>query len=1394
MSNPRVDSFFSVFEKSVQDEIMAFCKRITSTHSDVYVIMARKAAVFCDCLEELGLIHLEGYVTSDRSLDINGEWLEGKEVTIIDDAVVSGTTLYTTIQKILLCGAKNISVQILTVNEAWYNPTLLQDEAGNSYVFPVYNKLPDNLCIKLCNDIVHAISLVPRPYDIDFPLYKSIRLTEYEMQRILVLNNWETYDLRTDLQKQHDIVNFTLLPNRYELHRLSEIFGLNVTQHCNIKIRIYGRLLSRTKKQYALRISPFVIFHEMSVETAQQIFDSIISNHGKVDATLFADWNSSSQLRFLQFYYSHQLASFWLYRISHLLTEPFELTYSYRNLSFLFPEEYIFAVEVLNKRFVRLSPDILPTSDATLRSHEAYSVYQTIDPISINARLYEPFLEMYHEKELPCRRLVAQEGKEVFQHDQYKKLRNRLNEGLSFQDLEQRLSDCVSFYDIGKKVSLFIDYSIDAGIIVPIIQQEGRAIFRAYRHGEDVLFGRREEIMYIKMLSVFSQYAGSVDGISKISAEKMIVLFSKIGLREKILYPYTSNFNAEPLDSSGLPMKILRVKPYLKGPVALVGSAQQFEKTKYIPFITNERKSMWLTNVLIQSGQLTPNSKQKKYLVKDLSTEADISLLTEPELTFLHNFAELTGRVSNPAEKTGISFSDNDWAKVSVTLTLPDTVTAVAAEIEIFSNDFSISSLIDLTGNKHKDMKQIKYFCGSHAFESVHNAIMKINSFSTRRGQELIRSVRFPSSIEQRIWLSYFSEELNNDSDDNNAMLTIIYYEQKVWAHLISALVNTLFIRFTERYAGRYGGLPVSQSQYDRARERQTSALHSLDDLKSNLPTNAGDAEKMFDLYGQIRPRCTRIPADEAEFRALFLAIQKVIGQIEGVASNIEETVCDVLGEKGKIHEIIRFNHVMHVSLSACSSDKRAEACRHIEQAYRDEQQALVRIRQTYLSKGEMIPPLEIRELPQKYKPYTPSDDAAQDMWFMAHGLRIDQQMAFFAKNIFYRLYRNNIDCKITIFEKLSYENCIKSNSSEFAECHCNQFNTFIEQFKKDIVFPQKSHTPCILHICPSHLLENSRCQKEFEKDEWYQSTGSFDKAGPALSKTSYRITEYVCTAERRIEMDPLPAYDFGIITILPEEMDAAKQVLSLRKLPYKFGERIYYAGKVEPQGKTEARRVICTQTIDQGERSVINAYHNMMDKYRPKFIFLIGIAGSILNNQNDKGRSQDERLELDLCDVVIAKSVIDYELRKETDKGVEHRGRVFDVSAESALIVNDFLVMLETTPLAATEGSKNDMLHVLFEPIGSGNAVIGNELSEIVTWLKNVNSKVAAVEMEASGISSAFYESRLSDHAVQGLLVIRGISDMANVDKARTKAFRKPAAQNAALVTKKLMEIFPDF
>lgn len=1392
MSNSRVKSFFSVFSKSVQDEIMDFCRRITATNADVYITMARKAAAFCDCLEELGLIHLDGYVTSDRALDINGEWLSGKKVVIVDDAVVSGTTLYATIQRVLQCGAKDISVQILTVNEAWYNPELLQNDAGDSYVYPTYNKLPDKECIKLCSDIVQSISLVPRPYDVDFPLYKSIQLTGYELQRILALNNWEPHDLRTDLQKQNGILNFTLLPNHYELSRLSELFGLDITRHCIVKIRIYGRVISQAKKQYALRISPLIVFHELCIDTVKQMFLSVISGHSKVDASLFSDWSCISQLRLLQFYYSHQLASFWAYRIGHLVTSSIALVYSYRNLSFLFPEKYILAVETLTKRFNKLPPDILPESDITLRSHNAYSVYKTIDPVSINARLYEPFLEMYHEKELPCRRLVRQEGKRIFTDVRYKEVCNRLNEGVSFQDLEERLSDCSPFYDISKKVSLFIDYSIDAGIIVPIVQQEGRIIFRAYRHGEDVLFGRREEMMYAKMLSLFLQHSGSSNGISKMCVEKMMVLFSKIGLREKILYPYTSNFNAEPLDSKGIPMKILRVKPYLKGPIALVGTALQHQKTKHIPYITQERKSMWLSNVLIQSGQLIPYTNGSKYNVKELSADVDIALLTEPELTFVQNFAELAGRISNPKEETGISFTDNDWAKVSVTLTMPDTIVAVAAEMEIFFADFSLSDIIYMTGDEEKDMTEIKMFSGRHAFESIHNAIMKINAFSSKKGQELIRSVRFASSIENRIWQGYFSEELCNNSDENNEDLAIIFFEEKVWTYLMSALINTLFTCFSKRYLMHYGKNPISKEQYSRAASRQDIAFQLLRDLKKSMPNTDGNAEKMFYLWEDMLPQCQRMPTNDEEFYTLFDNIQKAIDQVEGIASNIQERVCDMLGDRGKVHNIISFNHVVHIGLGICSKAQREEACAQIEQVYHSELETINHDQEYYRSKGKPVPDIEIRELPQNYKPESPSEDEAQDVWFIAHGPKMDRQITIFAKRIFVRLYHAGIDCQITLFERLSYENCIISNTAEFPVYHCNQFNTFIELFEKEILFSHTNRTPCFRHICSCNLLQSSRCPAQFKRDTWFQVARSFKMPGQPLSKTDFNITEYVCTAERKIKVESLPAFDFGVITILAEEMTAVKKVFSLTKIPTGFGRRVFYTGQVSSlQG---ARRIICTQAVDQGECSVISAYHDMIDAYHPKFVFLIGIAGGVLNAQSYAEQKTADRPELDLCDVVIGKSVIDYELRKETDKGIDHRGRIFNVAAESATVVNELMAEQFESPLAAAKGSKNSTVNILFEPIGSGNAVIGNALSEIVIWLRDVNSKVAAVEMEAAGISSAFYEGRLCGQKVQGLLVIRGISDMANVEKELCKRYRIPAAKNAALVAKKLINVFPPF
>lgn len=1393
MLNPRVNSFFSVFSQSVQEEIMAFCRRLTSTHADIYIFMARKAAAFCDCLEELGLIHLDGYVTTDRSLDISGEWLKGKNIVIVDDAVVSGTTLYTTIQKLKENDVENISIHILTINEKWYNPVLLEDDNGNSYVFPVYNNLPDNLCIKLCNDIVQAISLVPRPYDVDFPLYRTFRISEYEFSRILVLNNWDAYDIRTELQKQHDIINITLIPNKYELQNLSRIIGIDITNNSIMKIRIYGRVSNRAKRVLSLRISPFFIFEEMDIDTTQKLFDLVVSHHQGVDPSQFSDWSSTTQLRLLQFYYSHQLASFWQYRIHHLLSNPVPLFFSYRNLSFLFPDKYISAIETLCCTLLKIPTGIHIPTNQVLRNHSPETIYHATDPISLNARLYEPFIDMYHNKELPCRTLVLEKGKQVFIDPQYQSLRNRLNEGLSFQDLLERLRDCSNDYNINAKVSLFIDSSIDAGIIVPIVQQIGSTVFRAYRHGEDVLFGRREELMYVQMLSLFSEHCGSSNGISKLSAEKLIVLFSKIGLREKILYPYTSNFVSEPLDQHGRPLKILRVKPYLKGPVALLGTALQHQRFKNVPFVTAERKGLWLTNVLIQNRCLDPNEDNYKYRVDDSSVRNDLSLLTEQELSFVQDFAELAGRVSNPSEDTGITFTDNDWSKVSITLTLPDTITAVAAEMEIFYNDFDISALHALSGNEERDQNAVRFFASSFAFESIHNAVMKVESFSKKRGQELVKSVKFNSRIEQRLWLSYFSEELTNNSDNNNEQLSAIFYEQKVWVYLFEAIINAIFVVSVKRFDSAYSSHATTTDKLSRAEFRMNQAISTLKALRTHIPTNARDAYKMFDVFDSLS---SDFLSDICVLphSVILERINNTIRELEMITNHIKEAICDVLGEKGKINDILLYTSAFHINLDSCPEDMQEEAYAIIESAYRKELRKINSNRQYSISKGKPVPSIRINELPQNCKPKPHGEDKSPGIWYIGHGTRIDQQITSFAMNVFYKLFLNGIDCQVTIFDSLKYDICITSSSSEYAEYHCNQFNTFIELFKDDVLFNPSKKGPRLIHITPSHMLDVSHTYDKLRKTTSYQMKSCTEKDDFNISKSKYTITSYICTEERRHPMHSDQSIDFGIITILSEELSSIINIFSLQKIPAKFGERIYYSGNIVSAESGDTRSVLCTQTINQGELSVAHAYSDMVAKYHPKIVFLVGIAGGVLNSGTKKKKQTDSRPEQDLCDVVIAKSVIDYELRKETSGGVEHRGQVFNVDARIATVINDYLTMLHSDAAVAVEGSKNDTINVLFDAIGSGNAVIANELSSITAWLKTVNSKVAAVEMEATGISSSFYETALTNNEVQGLIIVRGISDLANTDKALCKKYRIPAAKNAAIISKQIMELFPSF
>ena len=164
-----------VFEPKVRKNIIDFCKDLNATKADLYVVMARKAACLVSVLEKLSLLTLRGEVMSERVLDCSIDWSRYKSVIIIDDVVISGTTLYQTIEKIKSANSSiQLDLYVLGVNKEWYNNTVLERFDGISYIHSPIRYFDNSECIRLSGDIVRMLAQYPVPYNIDFPIYNTL--------------------------------------------------------------------------------------------------------------------------------------------------------------------------------------------------------------------------------------------------------------------------------------------------------------------------------------------------------------------------------------------------------------------------------------------------------------------------------------------------------------------------------------------------------------------------------------------------------------------------------------------------------------------------------------------------------------------------------------------------------------------------------------------------------------------------------------------------------------------------------------------------------------------------------------------------------------------------------------------------------------------------------------------------------------------------------------------------------------------------------------------------------------------------------------------------------------------------------------------------------------------
>jgi nucleoside phosphorylase len=225
---------------------------------------------------------------------------------------------------------------------------------------------------------------------------------------------------------------------------------------------------------------------------------------------------------------------------------------------------------------------------------------------------------------------------------------------------------------------------------------------------------------------------------------------------------------------------------------------------------------------------------------------------------------------------------------------------------------------------------------------------------------------------------------------------------------------------------------------------------------------------------------------------------------------------------------------------------------------------------------------------------------------------------------------------------------------------------------------------------------------------------------------------------------------DVAIVTVLPQEYHAVVRKLdNVHPVLEQEGRTNPYAwvtGEVRTSHREVPRRVVVAMVGEAGEVSGALATKTTIDRWRPRDVLLVGIAGGIHPSVSPG-------------DVVVSSQIWGYE---HGHLGIRYdsAGRLFfqpdPELLEAARSLDPGWRRRIEIPAPEPGGSPE----VLFGETASGDKVIENASSAYFAQSLRLDSSTLAIEMEGAGASAAMG----SDHdmgGTTGFLMIRGISDV---------------------------------
>lgn len=539
---------YNFCSEKVKNALQYFCENINECDAEILIVMAQKAICLYRILEHQGLVPKKN-IYSSVTLDFNRADFVGKRIAIVDDIIVSGSAISNTAKKLLEAGVDEDNIQIIALaRDADFQTMLFTNTKTEKNILKCGISISDVECIELSYEISHILAYYGMPYDADYPAYNDFRIDSNVKQKIEVSPLWEVYDITGQIQSDGNISVYTVFPTQFMKSKVWGKLGIDLDSHIHLKLRLY---LSFVNNQVtSMQVVPMALFHELSLNNTEKLFQWFSDNIFP-QTTLTKGWSKHAQFRFLQYYIAHILMSVFTEELH--IEAPFNEDVFSHQFGALTLSELFSILQSRNKSSSVIVPD-LKTIEPDLLGNQPFEFNnQTFKTYDINDFLIKPFVSRHEHEEMDARNALRYPVKHYIKDaDKIRKISQRLRRGLSLRALVKLAAPLDAEYDLEKVVSLFIDRAIDYGIIVPIFyfNKENEYFCRAYRHGEDLPFGKADQARTLFFLKCFYECLDKYNTdqyIAPVSFEKILVLFFQMGIRQRKIFNRFLGFDNYPL-------------------------------------------------------------------------------------------------------------------------------------------------------------------------------------------------------------------------------------------------------------------------------------------------------------------------------------------------------------------------------------------------------------------------------------------------------------------------------------------------------------------------------------------------------------------------------------------------------------------------------------------------------------------------------------------------------------------------------------------------------------------------------------------------------------------------------------------------------------------------------